>query len=83
MKKQKIFNYCEHCDDPLEEASPPTKEQYEMGLIQIRDGIVLLPKKIAKKNKKKGFGESHAIIISGYYCGVDCLEQRIKELVQY
>ncbi|MHB8844458.1 MAG: hypothetical protein ACYC7L_06870 [Nitrospirota bacterium] len=42
MKKTQTFKYCEFCDKALLDVSPPTPEQYEQGMITVREGSVAL-----------------------------------------
>jgi len=72
MKEEKTFYYCEYCNKAIEKQSPPSTDQYVQGLIQIRDGSILL------NNLKKE--KSHAETITGYYCNKDCLHQRLADI---
>lgn len=76
MKTTKGFKYCEHCDAPTDDVSPPTSEQYESGQIDIGDrSTVLLPKRLAKR---KG---THAKSLAGIYCDSDCLNKHITAIL--
>ena len=83
MKRTKTFNYCELCDRAMDAESPPTREQYEAGLIHIQgDSSVLLPNAVVKRNHKTGHTDSHAKTLDGYYCNYDCLLDHIKDILR-
>ena len=81
MKKQETYRRCEGCDKMLLDATPPKKEYYEEGQIHIGSGTILLPAKVAKRNKKKGFSISHADNLDGYYCNLKCFIRRVNEIL--
>ena len=83
MKTPKTFTSCEFCDAPHEEVSPPSKEQYESGMINIGDrSSVLLPINAVKRNRQKGIADSHAADLQGLYCDYKCLVGKIKEILK-
>jgi hypothetical protein len=76
MKITNKVTYCEHCDKPIILVSPPLEEQYEHGLICIKEGSILLPSEIVENC-------SHSKDISGYYCDLSCLNWHISKILLY
>jgi hypothetical protein len=81
MKPEKKFTYCEYCNTAIEITSPPTKKQYKKGIIEIKNGTILLSPKIVKQNHKKGITDSHSKNINGYFCNYRCLIKYIKKIL--
>ena len=82
MKPNKTFTYCEFCNASHEEVSPPSKEQYENGMIKIgENSSILLPIAIVKQNRKKRIADSHAKDLEGLYCNYKCLIGKIKKIL--
>jgi hypothetical protein len=76
MIPKKTFKYCEYCHKAWEDTSPSTEEEYENGLIEIKEGVMLLPKEF--RIHKKGYPESCAVFFDGVFCNADCLYQFLK-----
>jgi len=72
MKPIMQVTRCENCDAIIELVSPPPKEQYKMGRIQIKDGTVLL--------SRPSQASAHCAFFSGYYCTPTCLANKIETL---
>jgi hypothetical protein len=72
MKPTKEVTNCEFCDRLIELISPPYREAYVNGQIEIKDGIVLL-------DRPKD-ATSHAAFLTGFYCGPACLASHIRKL---
>ena len=73
MKDKKIFVYCEYCNKAYEDISPPSKEQYKQGVIQLGEfSSVLL-------NVKRNASSSHSKNLEGIYCDIDCLTKHIEK----
>ena len=80
MKTQKLLIQCEFCDQPV--AEHLSKEGYENAQVFLgENSTILLPKRVVKKNHKKGFSDSHAKSIDGYYCNPECLISYIKKIL--
>jgi len=78
MKPKKTFQYCENCNKAWEILSPPSKEAYESGMIEIRSGdlgqaIMLLPEKPGRT--------SYAFWFAGIYCNVKCLSDYLNKIL--
>lgn len=83
MKSKKTFHYCEYCNRPIEDVSPPSKKQYEQGVVRIGDySDVLLSKELVKKNHRKGYSDSHCKSLEGYYCNYLCLHEHLREILK-
>ena len=76
MKKKKTYKYCEFCDEAYLDVSPPSKDQYEQGLIEVKGISVLLPEEISGRKK------TCAMNADGVFCDVECLYQYIKNMLQ-
>lgn len=63
---------CEGCGQQIDLQSPPLREYYQNGRIDIKDGMVLLD--------RPANAQSHATSIEGYYCGLECFAKRIRKL---
>lgn len=81
MKGKKTFKYCEHCNTPIEDVSPPSYEQYEQGVIDITTGRLLLPKEVAEKRTQPGYAMSHAESLDGCYCNLMCLHHHLLSVL--
>jgi len=83
MKNKKQFKYCEYCNEPHEDISPPTKQQYEEGLISLHEmfSTLLLPKKVAKARTTKGYSIGNSFDLAGTYCNRKCLNNHIKQVL--
>ena len=76
MKKTQTLKYCEFCDKALLDVSPPTTEQYEQGMITIREGSVCLNELVSAKRG------GHAAYFEGTYCNLGCLMSQILKLLK-
>lgn len=74
MKKEEIYRRCEYCDKLILIESPPTKESYENGQIEIMSGTILLPKSVSAPSHRM---ES----LDGIYCNVECLLFKIHNIL--
>ena len=79
MKRAETYLRCENCDAMILEISPPTKEQYKQGLIELgmrgdicSGGSVLLDVK-DKPNKSV----AHSADLRGAFCDWRCLLEYI------
>ena len=64
---------CESCARDIEMSSPPLRKYYERGRIEIvKYSTVLL--------NRPPTANSHSVDISGYYCDLNCLITRVKDL---
>lgn len=82
MQKKKTFMYCETCGEAHEDISPPQKESYEQGRVEIgKHSSILLPESVAEARAIKGYTTNHARDIEGIYCNYECLSLRLKRLV--
>jgi hypothetical protein len=63
---------CENCIKDIEITSPPSREQYRNGRIELKDGWVLLDRPAG--------ASSHSAKIDGYFCDLNCLIAHIKGL---
>ena len=74
MKKTQTLKYCEFCDKALLDVSP-TDEQYEQGMITIKEGVVCLGKLLSAKRG------GHVAYFEGTYCNHVCLMSQIVKLL--
>ncbi len=83
MKNQKTFNYCEYCDAPIDDHSPPSKKRYKQGGILLGEySTMLLPPSVVEKNHKEGVSDSHVASLRGHYCNWKCLRNLIKQKLE-
>ena len=80
MKPEENYRRCEHCDRMIRSDSPPSKESYAKGQVDISKGRVLLPPKVVEANHREGYTDSHAASIEGVYCDMHCLMAKLNEL---
>jgi len=72
-KPVKQITNCEHCGRVIDLASPPLREYYKDGRIDIgKHSSVLLDR---PEN-----ATSHAASLEGFYCDIECLVAHVKEL---
>ena len=69
-KPEAHFYRCQHCDSLLEAGSPPPREAYRNGRIDISSGFFLLD--------LPRTSQSHAASLDGIYCNLECLIAYIK-----
>lgn len=81
MNPSYLVTHCESCNNVIHIESPPPKESYTRGEINIKDGTILLSDKIVKENHKEGFCDSHSTSLAGYYCNYKCLIAAIKKIL--
>jgi hypothetical protein len=72
-KPHRTVTSCEQCGEQIDMQSPPMRKYYREGRIDIHEhSTVLLD--------RPSDAQSHAASIDGYYCDLECLVARIKEL---
>jgi len=77
MKERKTFRYCEFCDKPYQMESTTSyvyKESLPLGFINLSNATIV------------GFKDDELIYtseksISGIYCNIECLNKKIKEIM--
>ena len=77
MKPTKTFKYCEHCNEPIEDISPPTPLQYAQSVISIAQHSSILLPKSARDNEN-----NCSVSLDGYYCNSECLAKHIKFILK-
>lgn len=83
MKSEKKFTNCEYCDKQITIESPPSRLQYEQGLIDISSGTILYSEELAKaKAGSMGLMIPHCGQLAGRYCDKNCLIKHIEELLK-
>jgi hypothetical protein len=81
MKQSGLMTECEFCGKQFPEHDL-SENAYESAKIQIRNGSILLPKVVVKKNHKKGICDSHASYLNGQYCSPKCLIGQIEKILK-
>lgn len=79
MKRHKWA--CDFCGEEYIDESPPPREQYEMGRIELRDSTMLLPSGVVNARRRDGRADSHATSLDGQYCNIDCLKANIEAIL--
>jgi hypothetical protein len=81
MKPKEEYTRCEYCNKKILLASPPNTKRYNNAEILIREGSMLLPDEVVRKNHREGFTDSHSASLNGYYCKPKCLRNMIQLLL--
>jgi len=82
MRVSKIL--CDECGKEWPDKSPPSDEAYESGLIEIQNGMMLLPPRVRpQRDGPLGHDTTpKAASLEGIYCDYRCLFRRIKRLLK-